>query len=67
MMDSNISLLVEFALNHLILTTCRASSCTKYSFTISGYTDVAAKNANALKSACDKQPVSVTVDAGIAW
>jgi hypothetical protein len=47
--------------------TCADSSCTKDSFTISGYTDVTAKSTDALKTACDTQPISVAVDAGIAW
>lgn len=47
--------------------TCADSSCTKDSFTISGYSDVTAKSVDALKAACDKQPVSIAVDAGIAW
>jgi len=43
--------------------TCQASSCTKDSFTISGHIMVTADSTSALKSACDKQPVSITVDA----
>jgi C1A family cysteine protease len=41
--------------------TCAVSSCTKDSFTISGYTDVS--GTSALQGACDKQPVSIAVDA----
>jgi len=40
---------------------CAVSSCTKSSFTIAGYTDVS--GTSALKSACDKQPVAIAVDA----
>lgn len=43
--------------------TCVASSCTKDSFTISGYTDVTSGSTSSLKAACDKQPVSIAVDA----
>jgi len=46
---------------------CSVKSCTMDSFTISGFTDVAAKDTDALKSACDKAPVSVAVGANIAW
>jgi C1A family cysteine protease len=40
---------------------CAVSSCTKDSFTISGYTDIS--GTSALQSACNKQPVSIAVDA----
>merc|ERR1712157_286501 len=41
---------------------CKASHCTKDSFTIKSYKDVSAST-SALKSACDQQPISVAVDA----
>jgi len=41
---------------------CAEKTCTKSSFTISGHTTVKSSDA-ALKSACDKQPVSIGVDA----
>jgi len=48
--------------------TCKDTSCSKDSFTIKGFTDVAAKSTDALKAACDVQPVSIAVGAGgIAW
>jgi len=42
---------------------CKVSSCTKSSFTISGYTDVSAGSTSGLKAACDKQPVAIACDA----
>ena len=42
---------------------CRANSCTKSSFTISGHQMITANSADAMKEAISKQPVSVTVDA----
>jgi len=42
---------------------CKVSSCTKSSFTISGYTDVSAGSTSGLKAACDRQPVSIACDA----
>jgi len=40
---------------------CKASTCTKSSFTISAYKDVS--GTSALQSACNDRPVSIAVDA----
>merc|ERR1712159_80749 len=42
---------------------CKASSCTKDSFKIKSYTDVAEGSTTGLEAACDKRPVSIAVDA----
>jgi hypothetical protein len=46
---------------------CKDTKCTKDSFTIKEFTDVKAKSTSSLKSACDKQPISVAVDASKHW
>jgi len=42
---------------------CAVTSCSKSSFKVKGHTDVSAGSTSALKSAADKQPVSIAVDA----
>ena len=47
--------------------TCADTTCTKDSFTVASHTDVKAKDLSALKAALDAHPVSVAVDASLAW